>query len=103
MAARQPEPYDHLFKLLLVGDAAVGKSRSVRVMLIFFISTVWCSSKAYQICFPASLLYRHQYRTCSGNRQCTGSIIGDVRRYLSRNIPHSLDSLSSNEALEIYV
>lgn len=27
MAARQAEPYDHLFKLLLVGDAAVGKSR----------------------------------------------------------------------------
>lgn len=29
MAARQAEPYDHLFKLLLVGDAAVGKSRHV--------------------------------------------------------------------------
>lgn len=29
MAARQAEPYDHLFKLLLVGDAAVGKSRQV--------------------------------------------------------------------------
>lgn len=27
MAARPAEPYDHLFKLLLVGDAAVGKSR----------------------------------------------------------------------------
>jgi GTPase SAR1 family protein len=26
---REPEPYDHLFKLLLIGDAGVGKSRYV--------------------------------------------------------------------------
>lgn len=31
MTTRQAEPYDHLFKLLLVGDAAVGKSRWVYV------------------------------------------------------------------------
>ena len=35
MAARKAEPYDHLFKLLLVGDAAVGKSRySGRLLMI---------------------------------------------------------------------
>lgn len=28
-AMREPEPYDHLFKLLLIGDAGVGKSRYV--------------------------------------------------------------------------
>lgn len=29
-AMREPEPYDHLFKLLLIGDAGVGKSRYVK-------------------------------------------------------------------------
>lgn len=33
MTTRQAEPYDHLFKLLLVGDAAVGKSRLVKIEL----------------------------------------------------------------------